>query len=474
MAGRRRAAAFTSARCSNSGTEGANDVAISNATLDGNIVTGGTGGAGGRGVTAAGGNAGIKDTVTGLFVSAAGGGLYDNSANSNTAGKLALLDDTLAANSVAGGTGWRRRQRHPIQRRQRRQRRRWRRRPGKSGGAYLGDYIGSISTAPVTVYNSTFGGLTGSNPQNNPLLAITNANVLVAGSTAATAATAGLADGNVPNYFGGSGGVGGSVEGGGVYLHTNSGPSTFINDTLVGNVAALLLNGTTSVTGGLGGAAGSGSSIPNNGTVGANGTAGGGGIFNQSTTKPSVGNTIIDLNDAGSNDSSGTQGSYVSNPTPDVAVGSGGAMFADQGNNILGAITSGAATTLGFTGANDQTNISASSLNIGPLLPTNGASTPTNGGPTPTDGLIATEVIASVTVPASVAIDAGNNALIPAGIATDERATLRASSTAPWTSAPSSTWPRRSPASAPPRSPRIRRRSRSPSTAAASSRATPP
>jgi hypothetical protein len=92
-----------------------------------------------------------------------------------------------------------------------------------------------------------------------------------------------------------------------------------------------------------------------------------------------VGNTIIALDSAASG--------------PDVF-----GTFASLGHNVIGS-TSGAT---GFV-ASDQTGVTAAQLNIGPLQ--------NNGGQVPTDALLA----------GSVAIDHGDNALVPAGVTTDAR-----------------------------------------------------
>ena len=72
--------------------------------------------------------------------------------------------------------------------------------------------------------------------------------------------------------------------------------------------------------------------------------------------------------------------------------------FASQGHNILSS-TAGAS---GFVGS-DTTTATAAQLNLGPLQ--------NNGGLEPTDALQA----------GSIAIDHGNNALVPNGVTTDAR-----------------------------------------------------
>ena len=91
--------------------------------------------------------------------------------------------------------------------------------------------------------------------------------------------------------------------------------------------------------------------------------------------------------------------------------------FASLGNNLIDE-TDGSS---GWVGS-DLTGTSAQPLDA--LLAPLG----NYGGSTQTMALL----------PGSPAINAGNNALIPAGVTTDQRRAARASSTASWTSVPSS------------------------------------
>ena len=191
---------------------------VSNATLDGNTVNGGFGGSGGQGENATGGKAG----------DALGGGLFNNTPSANPSpGSITLSNDTLAGNRVTGGAG------------------------GNAGAGTTGNggnggrggdggsgdggglYEGDSST--LTVVNSTFGGfaLNGSNA---------NSNIVAAGNGGA-GGNGGTANKTLLNSNGGNGGNGGSVNGGGVWV--NDGAANFTNDTIVNNVANLILTAFT-------------------------------------------------------------------------------------------------------------------------------------------------------------------------------------------------------------------------------------
>jgi hypothetical protein len=190
----------------------------------------------------------------------------------------------------------------------------------------------------------------------------TSADNVVVGGAGGTGGNAG------GNGNGGAGGAGGGAKGGGVA--NTGGTASFINDTITANQALLF---------GAGGAGGAGSGTGVAGAAGAAGVGQAGGYFISGTSTNSLGNTIIALNAAATD--------------PDVF-----GTFASQGNNIIGDPTGGT----GFV-ASDRTNVTAAQLNLGPLA--------NNGGLVLTDALLA----------GSIAIDTGNNALVPAGVTTDAR-----------------------------------------------------
>jgi hypothetical protein len=351
----------------NSASTSAKTTGITGLGLDGNTLNAGAGGTGGAGAVADGGQGGL----------AAGGGVYNDSRNNGSLGYLGLTNDTMAGNLVNGGaggiadTGTTANGGNGG-------------RGGDGGNAEGGGFFSGDNTQ-VAVTNTTVGGLS-NNPQNPD----DQRNILTAGNggrggNAGTAAN---------TLVGATGGNGGSVEGAGVFI--DSGTATFINDTITANEAIL------SLTNGAGGAPGDGAGTGLNavqGNPGLAGTANGGGYFaagkTGTVTNPTVnnlGNSIIDLNTAGT-----TMSGTMVSTSPDLF----GTFASDlgAGHNIIGS-TAGATYV---AGTGDQIGVSAAQLNMGPVL--------NNGGNSPTTALLT----------GSVAINAGNNALVPVGIATDAR-----------------------------------------------------
>jgi hypothetical protein len=231
---------------------------------------------------------------------------------------------------------------------------------GGSAGSALGGGLFNGGNTPMTVVNVTFGGTSA-----NPATPDVNRNT-VAGGAGGKGGNGGIS-GSVTGANGGAGGTGGNAQGGAVWVTDQT--ASFVNDTIVFNRAVL----------GAGGAGGAGAGTGSAGAAGAAGLSQGGGYFGNGATND-LGNTIIALDSAAS-------------AGPDVF-----GIFASQGNNVIGMTTGGS----GFV-ATDQTGVNANALNIGPLQ--------NNGGLVPTDALQT----------GSVAIDKGNNGLVPNGVMFDAR-----------------------------------------------------
>ncbi len=230
---------------------------------------------------------------------------------------------------------------------------------GGNGGNAFGGALFNGDNSPLMVVNSTFGGGSTSGTAN------ANANRVI-GNRGGRGGDAGTPAGVAKND-GGTGGAGGNVEGGNIYIASNS--AAFINDTIVYGLAT-----NPGISGAGGSGAGSGGK---NGAPGANGVGIGGGYFAKAGSTDTVGNTIIAQNNA------------ATASTADVS-----GTFSSQGNNILGSN----ASANGFTQTGDQLSITPAQLNLGPLL--------NNGGPTLTDALL------NNGSGKSVAINAGGNTLV--------------------------------------------------------------
>ncbi len=328
-----------------------NTTSISNATLANNILNAGFGADAGPGASATTGTAAGQFATGGDGGDAQGGGLYNNSLNTTSAGTLSISGSTLSGNQLTAGNGALGATGTTSNGG-----------PGGSGGnggnAEGGGFFDGNS-ATLIVVNSTLGGLSLSSQP-----ATANSNTLTAGSGGSGN------DGGTPKGVsaadGGNGGNAGNTEGGGAYV--NSSNAYFVNDTIINN---------QSTDPGLAGAPGSGAGNGGKpGKAGANGVGEGGGYFAAAGANQ-VGNSILDLNAAA------TTGADVDG------------IFTSLGTNILG-------STAGATGFNTTTGTdiiaTQAQLNLGPLL--------NNGGPTLTDALLNNKN------GKSVAIDAGNNALI--------------------------------------------------------------
>ncbi|WP_392535848.1 DUF4347 domain-containing protein [Nostoc sp. C117] len=214
----------------------------------------------------------------------------------------------------------------------------------------------------LTVTNSSISGNTGSGIYNvGGFLRLTNSTV------------SGNTESGIFNSYFSDGAYGGTS---GLAIVTNStvsGNTTTTSGGGIYNNTILTLSNTT---------------ITNN-TADSNrdGTGDGGGFFDEGQTIP-VGNTII----AGNFDKS-TSG----NINPDVS-----GSFADSGNNLIG----------NNTGSSDFTTSTLVGTSTNPINPKIGP-LQNNGGATLTHALLAD----------SLAINAGNNSLVPAGVTTDQRDT---------------------------------------------------
>jgi len=217
--------------------------------------------------------------------------------------------------------------------------------------------------------------------------------------------------------------TGGSTGGSGGGLYNDGGTTTLTNCTVKGNYAyegggglanaggttALTnctISGNTARNGGGGLFNAGGTTTLTNCTVSGNSAGTGGGLYNNNNGAATLINCTISGNSANTNGGGlynlGTVNignSIVAENTANTSGPDAFGTFASQGNNLIGA-------TDGSSGwvSSDLTGTSASPLN--PLL----APLDYYGGPAQTMALL----------PGSPAIDAGNNALIPAGITTDQ------------------------------------------------------
>ena len=193
-----------------------------------------------------------------------------------------------------------------------------------------------------------------------------------------------------------------AVDGGGII---NGGTAAVINSTVSGNrgIGGIFTGGALTVINSTlsdnftiwdgGGICNSGGTVTViNSTLSGNTASNGGGIFNFVGGELTLGNSIVAGNIAQS-----SSGKEISNGLPEIP-----GIFTSQGHNLLG--------------ENGVSGVDGGSLDPSDIVPTVGigailAPLGNYGGPTQTHLL----------VPGSPAINAGDNALIPSGVTTDQR-----------------------------------------------------
>jgi hypothetical protein len=416
---------------------GSGSVTLSNDTLDGNTATGGSsprGSIGGNGGDASGGGLGVaggtvsvtNDTLSGnSAVGGPGGPGYGASGGTGGSGSggglgvaggtVSVTNDTLSGNSAVGGPGGDSLLGNGT---------------GGTGGSGSGGGLGvaggtvSLTDATFSSNNATggrggYGGTAASTIHGGPSgaaglggsggvgaggglyvaggsVTLTDATLGGNGAAGGAGGQGGVALGG--GAVGGGGGVGGLGSGGG--LHAASGPVRLTNVSFSGNSAVGGsgggggVGGSSTIFGGFNGAGGAGGN-------GGNGT--GGGLYLGSGSTTILANTLIAQNTvaAGTGGAGGT------------ASAAGGSNGVASDVDVVGAVASSDHDLIGDgTGANlsngtngDLVGTTESPINalLGPLQ--------NNGGPTQTMALLA----------GSPAVNAGDNAVVPAGVITDQR-----------------------------------------------------
>lgn len=357
---------------------------ITDSTIANNTLTSGrgaAGGAGGNGAAGAGGNGGNGGGAGSVW----GGGIHHRTPD----GALLTRTNVVGNQAIGGNAG----------------------NGGNGGTGTTNGGNGGDGGRTSSVYG---GGISNSNGS----LSIIDSSIVSNVASSGNGGNGGLG-GNGGTGTGGDGGDGGDTSEVRAGIYYNDNDTVTLTNVTIGNNIATGGNGgnggnagtgtgaanggdggnTDDVTGGLyfdgtiadvinatiagnqanSGIVGMGGSPTNGGTAGTLGTVGTavGGLEVDSGTF-NVGNTIVATNSGSAGDLLGT--------------------FTSAGNNLIGVV----GTATGFAGT-DITGVTAAQLNLGPLQ--------NNGGNTLTFDLLA----------GSIALDAGNDALVPGGVTNDQR-----------------------------------------------------
>jgi hypothetical protein len=288
---------------------------------------------------------------------------------------------------------------------------------GYGGGIYVGS--GKLTIANSTISDNQAG--SGGGIFNfSGIFKVTDC--ILDQNTAIFETTSGKAIGRggaISNYYGGSASISGCTisgnkagKGGGIMVL--AGTLTLTNSTVSDNLATI--NGTTPADDG-GGIDNAGTLKITNSTIAGNSSSIGGGLYDDGDTTTIVNATIADNEATGGPDSgagidniSGSSTTLNNTIVAQNTDGSGGPADDIAGAGVSGASAYnlvGADETGSLTNGSNGNHVGVTDPGLGTLGP--------NGGPTQTISLLF----------GSPAINEGSNALIPAGITTDQRGSAR-------------------------------------------------